>query len=82
MSDLFRLIFGLVVDLFRSRAAMASAPRAFGNRWQAQPRTTLSTARNGIRFGPKSCSNSTSFDRIPWFGGTVQVATPNIFALK
>ena len=34
-----------------SGRTMASAPRAFGNRWQAQPRTTLSTAKNGIRFG-------------------------------
>src|SRR5262245_37754260 len=34
-----------------SGRTMASASRAFGNRWQAQPKTTLSIARNGIRFG-------------------------------
>ena len=34
-----------------SGRTMASASRAFGNRWQAQRRTTLSTAKNGIRFG-------------------------------
>ena len=30
---------------------MTSASRVFGNRWQAQPSTNLSTARNDIRFG-------------------------------
>ena len=34
-----------------SGRTMASAPRAFGNRWQTQPRTTLSTAKNGTRLG-------------------------------
>ena len=34
-----------------SGRTMASAPRAFGNRWQTQPRTTLSTAKNGNRLG-------------------------------
>ena len=30
---------------------MASASRAFGNSWQTQPRTILSTTRNGTRLG-------------------------------
>jgi hypothetical protein len=30
---------------------MASASRVFGNSWQTQPRTILSTARNGTRLG-------------------------------
>ena len=30
---------------------MASASRVFGNSWQTQPRTILSTTRNGIRLG-------------------------------
>jgi hypothetical protein len=34
-----------------SGRTMASASRAFGNRWQTQPRINLSTAKNGIRPG-------------------------------
>jgi hypothetical protein len=30
---------------------LCNLARAFGNRWQAQPRMTLSTAKNGIRIG-------------------------------
>ena len=55
MLDLCRIIFGIVVDLVRPRAALEAEilvlRRVFGNNWQTQPRTILSTTRNGTRLG-------------------------------
>ncbi len=42
-----------------SGRTMASASRAFGNRWQTQPRTTLSTVRNDNRLGLPRRSTTT-----------------------
>jgi hypothetical protein len=39
-----------------SGRTMASASRAFRNNWQTQPRTIMSTAKNGTRLGLPRCS--------------------------
>ena len=51
-SDRHRVVlFGEWLKRQELQIVLVGAPRAAGNRWQAQPRTTLSTAKNGIRFG-------------------------------
>jgi hypothetical protein len=84
MWDLRRLIFGLVVDLFRSRAALEAEVlvlkqqiivlrRGKPNRmpFRAVDRFVLGWA---CHLFPKPATRLPSFDPIPSFGGTVQAS--------
>ena len=61
MWDLCRLIFGLVVDLFRSRAALEAEVLVL--------KQQIIVFRRG-KPNRMPAARSPSFDPIPWFGGT------------
>src|SRR6476646_7310821 len=84
MWDLFRLIFGLVIDLFRSRAALEAEVLVLKQqiivlrRGKPNRMSFLAVDRFILgwvcRLFPRSTTRSSSFDPIPWCGGTVQAS--------
>jgi hypothetical protein len=85
MWDLFRLIFGLIIDVFgheqrwkpkswcsNSSSSCCDGASQFGCYFLAGDRVVLGWA---CHLFPKARGAlATSFDQIPWFGGIVQVS--------
>jgi hypothetical protein len=84
MWDLFGLIFGLIIDLFRSRAALEAEVLVLKQQIivlrRGKPnRMPFRLSTGSFCVGPatyfrRPATRSPSFDQIPWFGGNVQVS--------
>src|SRR5262245_38892853 len=84
MCDLCRLIFGLVVDLFRSRAVLEAEVLVLKQQIivlrRGKPnRIPFLAVDRFVWVGSATCfrtlaTRSPSFDPIPWFGGTMRAS--------
>src|SRR3954447_19967619 len=82
MSDLIRLVFGLIVDLFRSRAALEAEilvlpQQIIVPRRRKATRLPFTAADRLVpawvcRLFPKTSTRSPSFGRRPWCAGIAQ----------